>query len=214
MFDTNRENLPTRDRLLLTAAELMLRQSYGAVSVDDICKAADIKKGGFYHHFPSKIELALAAYDFMWAEMEKKIGACFSPDVPVMQRLENWAEGAYQCHKQMFDAEGKIYGCPLATAGQEMGAQDDRIRDKINQITAAREKYILDFIADLQAQGLARDAEVEQVAREMSAYITGVFFQAKIANDPEVIRRDMLPGLKRLLGLNNNQTIIKKAVGE
>jgi AcrR family transcriptional regulator len=44
----------TRDGLLKAAKALFLLKGLSAVTVDEICLAADISKGGFYHHFPDK----------------------------------------------------------------------------------------------------------------------------------------------------------------
>ena len=44
----------TRGRLLKAAKALFLLGGPAAVTVDDICLAAGVSKGGFYHHFPDK----------------------------------------------------------------------------------------------------------------------------------------------------------------
>jgi len=38
----------------------MLSKGYPATSVDEVCEAAEVSKGSFYHHFKSKQELAMA----------------------------------------------------------------------------------------------------------------------------------------------------------
>lgn len=52
----------TQRRILHAALALMRKQGFEAVSVRDICKAAGITTGAFYHHFPSKD--ALLEYGF------------------------------------------------------------------------------------------------------------------------------------------------------
>jgi AcrR family transcriptional regulator len=52
-----------KQRLLDTAIDLIWEQSYGAVSVDVICERAGTKKGSFYHFFPSKSDLTVAAIE-------------------------------------------------------------------------------------------------------------------------------------------------------
>ena len=42
-----------KERLLQVAFDLIWQQSYGSVSVDHICKRANVKKGSFYYFFPS-----------------------------------------------------------------------------------------------------------------------------------------------------------------
>jgi AcrR family transcriptional regulator len=43
-----------RVRLLKAARALFLLKGLAAVTVEEICLAADVSKGGFYHHFPDK----------------------------------------------------------------------------------------------------------------------------------------------------------------
>jgi len=53
----------TRRGLLKAAKTLFLLKGLATVTVDDICLAAHVSKGGFYHHFPDKestfLEVAL-----------------------------------------------------------------------------------------------------------------------------------------------------------
>ncbi len=48
------QSLKTEQAILKAALDLMRRQDFDHVSVRDICKAAGITTGAFYHHFPSK----------------------------------------------------------------------------------------------------------------------------------------------------------------
>jgi AcrR family transcriptional regulator len=44
----------TRSHILETAAQLFSKSGYDATGVAEICQAAGVSKGAFYHHFPSK----------------------------------------------------------------------------------------------------------------------------------------------------------------
>jgi len=57
----------TRQRLVDAAITLMLRKGFSATSVDDICREAGLTKGGFFHHFEGKEDLAKAAVA-VWGE--------------------------------------------------------------------------------------------------------------------------------------------------
>jgi len=50
----------TRRGIMESAVQLFSRSGYDASSVDEICQAAGISKGAFYHHFPSKQQLFLS----------------------------------------------------------------------------------------------------------------------------------------------------------
>ena len=45
----------TRTRILDAALEAFARDGYDDASVAEICRLAGVTKGGFYHHFPSKM---------------------------------------------------------------------------------------------------------------------------------------------------------------
>src|SRR3954468_12793556 len=79
-----------KDRLLDAAVNLVWRNSFGAVSVDDICKEAGVKKGSFYHFFPGKNELVAAAFRHLWAKTRPEYDRIFSPSVPSIQRLRGF----------------------------------------------------------------------------------------------------------------------------
>jgi AcrR family transcriptional regulator len=72
-----------RARILEAALALFLKQGVEAVSVAEICRAAGVSNGSFFHHFPSKDELALEIslalrreyWDFVLAELEPKADA-------------------------------------------------------------------------------------------------------------------------------------------
>ena len=48
---------PTKTRLLDAAERLMLAQGFSATTVDEICEAAKLTKGSFFHYFQSKEQL-------------------------------------------------------------------------------------------------------------------------------------------------------------
>ena len=58
------EHSPAKEKLLETARRLMQTQGYSATSVDQICEAAGLTKGCFFHYFKSKEELGKAVLDF------------------------------------------------------------------------------------------------------------------------------------------------------
>lgn len=57
-----------RARLIEAARSLVRRKGFAATSVDDLCAAAGVTKGAFFHHFPSKEALGVALIDD-WTQM-------------------------------------------------------------------------------------------------------------------------------------------------
>ena len=82
----------TQQRILDSARELIYARSYADVGVAAICEHAGVKKGSFYHFFPSKRELTLAVLDAYYADLkENLIDKAFADDVPPLARLERFA---------------------------------------------------------------------------------------------------------------------------
>lgn len=119
-----------RERLLAAALDLIWMSSYGGVSVDDICAKAGVKKGSFYHFFPSKADLALAAYEEHWQHKQPQLDALFSAQFPPLERLSRWCQIVYETQRDLFEKFGHVCGCPYANVGAELATQDDRIRAK------------------------------------------------------------------------------------
>ena len=55
--------MDSREKILSTASDLFLGKGYGVVGTSEICKAAGVNKGTFYHFFPSKADLLVAAIE-------------------------------------------------------------------------------------------------------------------------------------------------------
>ena len=55
-----------KERLIQAAMDLFYTRSYADVGVQELCKAAGVKKGSFYHFFETKQDLVLAALDRWW----------------------------------------------------------------------------------------------------------------------------------------------------
>ncbi len=63
----------TRARILSAAVERFTHDGYDTTSVADICAAANVSKGAFYHHFPSKQAVFIALLERWLEELDEKI---------------------------------------------------------------------------------------------------------------------------------------------
>src|SRR5580698_522610 len=58
----------SKTRFLDAALHVIRAKGYSATRIEDVCEAAGLTKGSFFHHFDSKEALALAAADY-WGEI-------------------------------------------------------------------------------------------------------------------------------------------------
>ena len=131
----------TRQRLLDTAIQLIWEQSYGAVSVDDICQRAGAQKGSFYHFFPSKSDLAAAALEAHWEKLRPDLDRIFSSQTPPLERLAAYCDFVYERQRQKLQEFGRVCGCPFASLASELSTQDENVRQKSQQILERRFRY-------------------------------------------------------------------------
>ncbi|MBX3733610.1 MAG: TetR/AcrR family transcriptional regulator [Verrucomicrobiae bacterium] len=189
-----------RERLLSAALDLIWSSSYGGVSVDDICSQAGVKKGSFYHFFPSKADLALAAYEAHWDQKRPVLDAIFSPQVPPLERLSRWCQSVMDSQHALYERFGHVCGCPYANVGAELATQDDRLRAKSEDLLNRGLRYLESAIADARREGLIVVRDVPAAARAVGTCLLGLIFRAKVQNDLRVLR-ELEPTMMQLLGV-------------
>jgi AcrR family transcriptional regulator len=74
----------TRARILQVSSELFARNGYDATGVAEICQAAGVSKGAFYHHFTTKQQVFVALLDGWLAGLDAQMKVLMTQagDVP------------------------------------------------------------------------------------------------------------------------------------
>lgn len=177
------------ERLMNAALALIWEESYGAVTIDDICKRADVKKGSFYYFFKSKAELAVAALEKMWNEDWKpSLDSQFSPSIDPITRLTKYLEGIYPRSLELFKKRGKVLGCPACSVGSEVSTQEIDVSAKVRELMSRKRRYYESAIRDAMAEGAIEPGDAVQRAQAFACLIEGTVTQARIMNDPEVLK--------------------------
>lgn len=192
----------TKLKLLETAHELIWRNSYAAVSVDGICEKANVKKGSFYHYFPSKADLALATIDWSMKDLKNTLNEIFSPTRHPISRFEGLIDHLYEKQEQMLEEFGHVCGCPFITLGSEMAAQDEAIGARISSICDEKTIYYESALNDLiKLKLIPSNTNVAMKAKEIQAFIVGQLIMARITNDLSVIKNTFKSSLLNLIGV-------------
>ena len=91
----------THARILKVAESLFAQKGFDATGVADICAAAGVSKGAFYHHFPTKQAVFQALLDNWLAQLDIQLQASLTAaeDVPaglvaMASQTEHIFEGA------------------------------------------------------------------------------------------------------------------------
>ena len=189
----------TRERLIRTAAGLWHVRSYADVGVNEICKAADVRKGSFYHFFASKQELAVAVIDRHWREAyENVVMPALAARTTPMGQLHELTIGIADQVDRLTDELGVVPGCPFGNLAVELSTIDGAVRERLERLFESQQDLLRELLERAVAAGeLPGATDTAHAARAMHAYIEGVLLVSKNANDASIARQ-LLPLALRL----------------
>ena len=190
-----------KDKLLNSALDLIYARSYAAVGVQELCEHAGVKKGSFYHFFPSKRDLTLAALDRQWETIRRTVlEPAFSKDLPPLKRIARCFDRLFDLQCGVKERTGHVHGCPFGNLALELSTQDGVIRRKVDRIFGELAAYFEQALREAAAAGEIPDQDVGTTAQTLVAYMEGVILLAKTRNDLNLIKRLRRGVLQRLIG--------------
>lgn len=180
-----------KERLIETAVGLIRARGYTAVSVDELCKDAGVRKGSFYHFFPSKRDLALAALDTWWENTRvEMLEPAFQPDVPPLDRITRVFQRAVAQQASTEERTGRFLGCPFGNLALEMSSQDEVMREKLEATFAKFTDYFDKALEEAITQGdVPGNLDALETAQALVAYLYGIILMSKTANDVKLMGR-------------------------
>lgn len=184
----------TKVKLLNAALGVIRAKGYSATRIEDICEAAGVTKGGFFHHFKSKEDLAVSAANH-WAE----VTGLFFEAAPYHQPTDPLDRflGYIDFRKDILKGELPEFTCLAGTMVQEAYATNPAIRDACNASITGHAAVVEKDIAEAKRLH-APDATwtPESLALYTQAVIQGALILAKAKQGPEVAA-DMIDHLRR-----------------
>lgn len=174
-----------RTALLDASFDCFRSKGYAATTVDDLCRAAGVTKGAFFHHFASKEALGVAAVEH-WSTVT---GALFAthpyhahPD-PLDRVL------AYMDFRKALVVGSAVeYSCVAGTLVQEIHATNPAIREAADACMLGGSAHVEAYLAEALAAHPVPGVTAHGLALHVQAVIQGAFVVAKARNDPQVVR--------------------------
>jgi len=177
----------TRERIMLAAMETIRTRGFAATRVDDICAAAGITKGAFFHHFASKEEMAQAAAKYFSDHADALFGA--APYQSIADPRDRFI-GYLEFRRLIMDGPTPNYTCLLGTMVQEVHDTHPNIRDACHRYIWHHAASLVPMIEEAKAKYAANaDFDALELALHTQAVLQGAFILGKASQDPELARR-------------------------
>jgi len=186
---TSRNPAETRAKLIGAAVGLILKHGFTASTVDQICAAAGVTKGSFFHHFESKEAIGLAVVAW-WGQMGTALYAEAWKDAD--------ADPLEQLHR-MFDIMGGFTErpgqpcvCAVGMMAQELALTHPSLREACARELTVWTNNAAKMLAAAKAKHRPRvDFDPEAIAWFLNGLWQGSMLVAKTRQTPEMIRNNL-----------------------
>lgn len=186
-----------RARLIEAARSLVRHKGFAATSVDELCAAAGVTKGAFFHHFPSKEALGVALVDD-WTQMTGMMFASHPynfKDDP-LDRVFAYLD----LRRELLGQPLPEFSCVAGTTVQEAYESSPPIREAAERSIRSGFGHVLPHLAAALRAHPVPGVTAEGLAQQFQVAVQGGIILAKALNDPAPAR-EALDHLERYLRL-------------
>lgn len=180
----SRDPEKTRAYILQVAFMEIYQKGFQGVGIRDIAKKANLTIGAFFHHFPTKNDVAYAIVEEIIRE------GIMDRWIKPLAAYKNPIQGILKCFKKTFETWPDEYvalGCPLNNLTQEMTHVDPGIRQRtqavLNDWIDETEKYI----RKAQQDGyLKKNEDAREIAEFVVTLQEGTFAMGKALSNRRI----------------------------
>ena len=181
----NGQNHHESKRKLLDAAFFVIRsKGYTATRVEDICEAAGVTKGSFFHHFKTKEDLALEAAAY-WHSVTGELfrAAPYHAPADPLDRLLAYVE----FRKTLLEGDLPNFTCLVGTMVQEIYSSWPAIRDACDASISGHAQTLEPDIAEaMKRYGIRARWTAKSLALHTQAVLQGAFILAKAKGGADI----------------------------
>lgn len=188
-----------RTRLLDAAMRLIRERGYTATRVDDLCAAAGVTKGAFFHHFESKEALGVAvAHHWISRTGALFAAAAYQKKADPLERVIEYI----RFRRALLRGAPSEFSCLAGTMVQELHATSPAIRGACEEAISGHARTL---VADIEAARKKHCPRAEWTAESLAlhtqAVLQGAFILAKATGGPRLAEEsvDHLERYVRLL---------------
>ncbi len=166
----------------------MLAKGFAATTVDDICEAAEVTKGSFFHYFESKDQLGREVLERFCASGQKMHGACCSHEADPLKRVYTYIDNLIKLSKD----PAMRQGCLLGLFSQELGDTNPQIRAACKKGFDDWAKTFGEEVAQAKAAHAPRASfDPKELAEHLIAVMEGSMILGKARHDMSIIGQNL-----------------------
>ncbi|MEO1392901.1 MAG: TetR family transcriptional regulator C-terminal domain-containing protein [Cyanobacteria bacterium J06634_5] len=197
-----------RDDLIRVGRDLIGRQGFNSTGLSDILATAGVPKGSFYYYFESKEEFGLAIIEDFASDYQAKLETTLGNEqLSPLARLNSY----FEIGIAEMAGSGCQSGCLIGNLAQELSAQNEVFRDRLNQILTRWEACFSDCIAAAYAAGeLTKAPDADAFAKFVLSGWQGAMLRAKVTRSTEPLNTFIQVLFEQVLGASVPQ---KSAAG-
>ncbi|WP_205914615.1 TetR/AcrR family transcriptional regulator [Rhodobacter sp. SY28-1] len=187
-----------RARLIEAARSLVRHRGFAATSVDELCAAAGVTKGAFFHHFPSKEALGVALVDD-WTAMTGAMFAAhpYNTKADPLDRVFAYID----LRRELLGQPLPEFSCVAGTTVQESYETSPPIRAAAERSIRSGFDHVRRHLEEALAAHPVPGITADSLAQQFQVATQGGIILAKALNDPAPAREafDHLERYLRLL---------------
>jgi TetR/AcrR family transcriptional regulator, transcriptional repressor for nem operon len=176
----------TKQTIIEKAAIVFNKCGYSGSSIADIMRSTGLAKSGIYHHFKSKDEIAVAAFDYTLGLILEAAIAKVSIQETAIDRLHAFADSFQGFTAQPIGAGG----CPILNTAVESDDTHPMLRSHVQAAVNSIRALIASIIELGIRQGeLADTTDHEKVSTILFVTIEGAIMMSKLYGDDVYLER-------------------------
>lgn len=186
MKSQQQRSIETRARILEAARERFALEGYDATGVAEICQAAGVSKGAFYHHFDSKQAVFLELLNGWLEDMDRQLSALGKARGTLQERLLSMTRVV----RVVLQAAEK--GLPIYLEFLTRGLRDPVVMQSMSRPFQRYQEFFSALFEEGISEGAVRQMDSQAAARLIIALALGLLIQGVV--DPEGADWDWVAG--------------------
>lgn len=179
---------PTRERILKASQQLILSVGFSGMTIDAICNATGLTKGGFFHHFASKDALGEATLDYFWQSVQQRQNtAAYQQLNSDVAKLLGYIDQAIEDYQQPLIKDG----CMLAIFTMELSDTNPSLHAKSASYFQQWQTELIAMLTTAASEHDLKNFDAKSWSELLITTIEGGLLLGRAQNDNSVIKRTL-----------------------